>query len=515
MNLTRRLLLPILCLVFTALGACGDDAATGCLTNAECGADETCVNGECAPRGRRDAASADGRSVDAQNEDVEATGDAGPEADASQGTDAGPAVCGGECDTGNPCEVGAFECASGEPVCVAAGPAAEGTLCREVEGECDMAESCDGVSMECPANARVAADTPCRAAVDGCDIAELCDGTSPACPIDAFSPTGTSCAAGFCDGSGACSDSCTPNAACDPGVQCRVGRVDCSGGVPSCELAGNDVDGTTCRTAENGSWSACSFASTCAQSGTQTRNVTRFACGAGMCDALVTMESRSCTRSTEGAGCGSPSTGPWGACGGFDTPCDLSGTRSRTVSTPTCAGGGCNIVMTTQTETCTRTTNGNSCGVPSVGAWSSCGYMDACAESATRSRTVTTPTCNAGGCAGVDTTQTEACNRDTDGVTCGATTTGPYGSCRVSGRDCNQTGTQSRTVTARQCVAGSCSDVMSSESIGCSVNTNGNPCLGPPCGLNICSGGSCDQSPNCPSGQSCCGVGDTCVAFCP
>lgn len=506
-NVTCRPLLSLvsICLLM-AVSACGDDVS-GCVTNAECAENELCINGECA-----ESESADGGGEDAAGAD--ASVDAGPEADSGGEPDAGPPVCGAECDTSNPCEAGAFDCESGEPVCVAVGPAAAGTSCRELEGECDVAETCDGVSLECPANERVPADTECRAAVDTCDAAETCDGTSPACPLDGFAATGTSCPEGFCDGSGVCSDSCTPGATCDPGVLCRAGRVDCSGGTPSCELDGNDGEGTMCGATENGSWSTCSFEDTCAQSGTQTRPVTSYACGTGTCRASVSMESRSCSRSTDGAGCGSPSNGSWSSCGGFDDTCDQTGTRSRTVSTPTCGGGSCNVVMTTQTEACSRSTNGTACGSVSNGPWAACGYSNSCDESASRSRTVTTPTCSSGSCGNVSTTQTEACSRDTDGVSCGATITGDYGTCRTSG-GCSQSGTRSRTVTDRECVTGTCSDVASIETVGCSVNTNGNPCPGPPCGLNRCSGGSCNNAPNCPSGQLCCGVGDTCASICP
>ncbi|MFT5356159.1 MAG: hypothetical protein ACI9KE_003382 [Polyangiales bacterium] len=429
--------------------------------------------------------------------------------------DAGPAACGAECDTANPCEVGEFDCESGEPVCVAVGPAAEGTACREVEGDCDLAETCDGVSMECPSNARVPADTACRVAADVCDVAEACDGTSPACPIDGFAATGASCPDGFCDGSGECSDTCTPNAACDPGVPCRVGRVDCSDGTPSCELAGNDVNGSVCGATENGSWSACSFGSTCAETGTQTRPVTSFACGNGTCGASIAMEARACMRETDGSGCGSASTGSWGSCGGFADSCDQTGLRSRTVSTPTCGGGSCNVAMTTQTEPCMRNTNGNSCGSVSNGAWGVCGYSNSCDESASRSRTVTTPTCNSGTCSGVASTQTETCSRDTDGVTCGATTTGRFSPCGGFTSSCDQTGSQSRTVTDRECATGSCSDVQSIQFGLCSRDTNGDSCPGFSCGANVCSGGTCDNSITCPPGQTCCGDGFGCQDFCP
>lgn len=163
-----------------------------------------------------------------------------------------------------------------------------------------------------------------------------------------------------------------------------------------------------------------------------------------------------------------------------------------------------------------RNTNGTICGTVTNGDWSGCSYSNTCDESASQNRTVTTPTCGSGTCNDVNDTQNRACNRDTEGVMCGATTTGPLGSCRRSGLGfCSQTGTQSQTVTERECVSGTCSDVTSTQSSACSINTNGNPCPGPECGANICSGGVCNNEPNCPLGETCCGDGFGCQRFCP
>jgi hypothetical protein len=136
-------------------------------------------------------------------------------------------------------------------------------------GDCDLAESCDGVSSTCPTDQFVSAGTACtddgevctldecdgagacahpagnagaecRAAVGECDVAESCDGVSGTCPTDAFVSAGTACGDGSsgqcdnpdtCDGAGACQDNHEPNGTpCDDGLYCNV-TEDCQGGV--------------------------------------------------------------------------------------------------------------------------------------------------------------------------------------------------------------------------------------------------------------------------------------------
>src|SRR5262249_1752594 len=106
-----------------------------------------------------------------------------------------------------------------------------GTVCRASAGECDIAEVCDGRSLDCPADAKQPSGTSCtsdgnpctldqcdgtnvtcqhppgnagvvcRPSAGVCDVAETCTGTSPQCPADAFASSATECraAAGVCD----------------------------------------------------------------------------------------------------------------------------------------------------------------------------------------------------------------------------------------------------------------------------------------------------------------------------
>lgn len=65
-----------------------------------------------------------------------------------------------------------------------------------------MAESCDGATNDCPADAKEPATTICRPVQGGCDLPESCDGSTnvcptdvnPPCPVDTqIAPTATSC----------------------------------------------------------------------------------------------------------------------------------------------------------------------------------------------------------------------------------------------------------------------------------------------------------------------------------
>jgi fibronectin type 3 domain-containing protein len=82
-----------------------------------------------------------------------------------------------------------------------------GTPCRPAAGLCDVAETCDGLSNDCPADKLAAAGKECRPAAGDCDVAETCTGTSVDCPADVLKQAGTVCraAAGVCDYAEICS----------------------------------------------------------------------------------------------------------------------------------------------------------------------------------------------------------------------------------------------------------------------------------------------------------------------
>ncbi len=542
------------------LSGCSTSSVSGCTTAADCADGERCVNGMCLPESTtRDAGSRDATTRDTSTTDRDASSFDG-------GMDAGPAICGEACDTGRPCEVGVYDCTDGSPVCMATGPAAEGTTCGEAPGECAEAPVCDGESRDCPEPALLPEGTVCHPASGECDAEEVCDGSSPACPIDRLQPVGTPCSGGSCAPDGSCTDGCVPDVACDPGVTCRTGITDCATGTPRCILDGMEPDGETCRATEFGAWGACAYGATCAESGERTRAETQYTCQSGECtgDTRTDTDSSACMRDTEDVGCGSVTRDSWGSCSGFSDTCDESGNRSRTVHTPTCRSASCIEVTSTESEACSRGTDGEVCNPPSFGSWSSCSfgttctttgtrtrsvtnsscgdgscqssttsesgscsrpstdgngcgsvthgpwgtcvYDDACDNTGTQTRTVTTPTCSGGGCTNQMTTETRSCSRDTTGNSCGTTTHGPWGTCSGFVGFCGERGNQTRTATHRRCSAGTCGNQTETESRACSRDTDGMPCLIPTrCIESQCTAGACRDVILCPPGEYCCG----------
>ncbi|RME40334.1 MAG: hypothetical protein D6788_03515 [Planctomycetota bacterium] len=129
-----------------------------------------------------------------------------------------------------------------------------GTVCRASTGECDPQEVCDGATPTCPADSFVPDGTTCtddglgctndfcqagvcthpiqpagivcRPSAGECDVAETCDGVSTTCPADGFVADGTACTD---DGNACTSDTCQTGACthtdttpagqcCDPGT---------------------------------------------------------------------------------------------------------------------------------------------------------------------------------------------------------------------------------------------------------------------------------------------------------
>jgi fibronectin type 3 domain-containing protein len=102
-----------------------------------------------------------------------------------------------------------------------------GTVCRPAVDLCDVAESCDGVNADCPADKLAAAGKECRASAGDCDIAETCSGTSATCPADGFKQAGAVCraVAGVCDVAETCSGTgatCPLDALAPSGTVCRA-----------------------------------------------------------------------------------------------------------------------------------------------------------------------------------------------------------------------------------------------------------------------------------------------------
>ncbi len=141
------------------------------------------------------------------------------------------------------------------------------------------------------------------------------------------------------------------------------------------------------------------------------------------CATFCNESTMSCEECTMDADCGAPTTGAWGSCGGFSDACSETGTQTRSVTTPRCNSGTCTVETTSESGTCTRTTTGTTCGATTTGSWGGCaGFSGGCDTSGTQSRSVTTFTCMGGSCQSMSSTETRSCSRTvTNGTNCGST----------------------------------------------------------------------------------------------
>jgi hypothetical protein len=181
-------------------------------------------------------------------------------------------ACGdGIVDGGEQCDLGAGNGSATSCCTTLCEYRAVGLTCRPTAGDCDVVETCDGVSDQCPADAFQPVNFVCRAPAGGCDVAELCSGSGPVCPGDAVEPNGTVCRA--------------------PGGDCDVSEF-CDGVGTACPADGFVSSGTTCRTAGG----QCDVPEACTGSGpTCPGDVLRpngFVCraGTGECDPAETCD---------------------------------------------------------------------------------------------------------------------------------------------------------------------------------------------------------------------------------
>ncbi len=139
------------------------------------------------------------------------------------------AVCrpsAGACDVAELCDGVSVDCPADAVV-------GAGEVCRPSAGACDVAELCTGVGPLCPGNDLIAVGTVCHPSVGACDPAESCTGASPACPIDLFASSSAVCrpAAGDCDEP----ETCTGSSFTCPSDALRSGQV-CRPAVGPCDL---------------------------------------------------------------------------------------------------------------------------------------------------------------------------------------------------------------------------------------------------------------------------------------
>lgn len=325
----------------------------------------------------------------------------------------------------------------------------------------------------------------CRDATDSCDVDDRCDGVSAGC-ADGKSPIGSACNGGFCDGRGTCG-LCQQGAACSP-TGCQEGTITCSEtGVPSCEFANNLPDDTSCGARVIGGFSACEWGDTCSEVGEQSREIQEPLCVAGTCTTVSRFEEMPCSRDRDGFSCGDPSAGEWSACG-FDSLCDETGERSRTVTARVCASSVCADMPSEVSEVCERDTDGTSCGESSM-SFGPCEFSAECSVSGTEMGTMTTPSCAAGSCETSSTAISRACTRpDTMGDACGTPTYGAWGACVFFTCD-PAVGTRYRSLTSACTAAQTCDPSGTGFEIGtCTGDVTGSFCNPPGGGLGSCTG---------------------------
>jgi cysteine-rich repeat protein len=114
--------------------------------------------------------------------------------------------------------------------------------CRPSAGSCDIAESCDGANPACPADTVLPSTTECRASAGVCDVAENCDGSTGVCPTDGFAPGTQECraAADVCDAA----ENCTGSSAGCPADAVAPATQECRASADVCDVAEN-CDGST------------------------------------------------------------------------------------------------------------------------------------------------------------------------------------------------------------------------------------------------------------------------------
>lgn len=277
-------------------------------------------------------------------------------------------------------------------LCPGAADAPSATAC--VRGRCVAPECAEGVAEACPG-------ALCERNAD-CEVRAAC--AEVRCESGFCFERGRDerCAPGeWCDPASGCAElpSCDPEL-CDDGDPCTEDR--CEGSL----CVRSTVSGVAC---DDGVY--CNGADTCAEGACTVH--AGDPCAATGCSE----EGRTCYECSRDSDCGTATNGAWSACA-FSSACGESGQRSRSVQRPRCVDHACTIANETQTEACSRSTDGNECGSRTYGPWSACDYADACDESATRSREVTDRACSNGRCVSSTGTEEEACSRSTTGMVC-------------------------------------------------------------------------------------------------
>ena len=441
----------------------------------------------CVKVGDAEAACGDGR-----DDDCDGRVDCLDDDCAGQGCEDGDACTTGESCAAHACTGGgAVSCEDDDPCTDDACDPQKGCSHAGNTAPCDDLDACtDGDVCQggaCRPGAAVGCDDQDPCTDDECDATKGCLHA----PNVAACEDGDACTAGDRCAGGACK----PGAAvgCDDHNPCTDDACDAKKGCAHANNTAGCDDALFCNGLDVCEAGACSVhpGSPCAN----------------FCDE----PGKACVGCLVDPDCGGPSHGDWSACGGFADACATEGTQTRTVTVPACKGGTCAPAVSTETQACARVTEGSVCGPVALGAWGACGgFASSCATGGTQTRAVTTPTCAAGACADVATTDTQACARATEGVACGATVYGAWGACGGYSSACDATGTQSRSVTAYACAAGACGSVKTTGTQSCTRAVAAGTSCG---GNNYCCSGSCvakASTSHCGSCGVVCGNGRAC-----
>lgn len=403
---------------------------------------------------------------------------------------------------------------------------AAGTECRASAGDCDVAETCDGVSGYCPHDARVAADTTCRAAAGECDVAEVCDGASVNCPIDSFELVGTLCRAvsGDCDVAESCtgqSASCPADAVLAAGTVCRAatGECDaaevCSGLGIACPNDHFVPDGQACT--DDGL--VCNGSAACSNG----------SCVAALAD-LDCNDGDPCTADTcnEPGGC---NFAPIAGCCQNNADCDDGNacTQDSCNGNNTCANVAIEGCCSRDSEcddgdSCTK----DQCNIPGPGLGGSCGAaaITGCCKQASDcddGNSCTHDSCENSKCvsAGIanccqqnaDCDDGNSCTENTCDVATGACTAAPIEECCLSDGDCGD----KNVCTVDTCDLQTNTCTFTEDSDCCAVDADcddNNPCTEDVCdaATRQCKKtdveGCCQADSDCDDGQAC--TADSC-----
>lgn len=234
-----------------------------------------------------------------------------------------------------------------------------------------------------------------------------------------------------------------------------------------------------------GAFGECMFADSdvCGEMGLQTRTCTDHACVMGTCQGTDREETQSCTRDTEGVSCGDEVCTE-NECAFPDPVCGEIGTFDVICVPRVCSAGACvDGEPAVTTMVCTRDTDGTMCA-PDECTDGPCAFDgDVCDETGTATRTCTPRTCQAGACgSGTPFSMPVDCARDTDGVVCGMTACSD-GPCMFEGHaTCDESGTFVRTCNTPACAGATCSGTSTATmTMTCARETGGTTCAPTSC----------------------------------